>query len=104
METEKIISELKSKVHLFAQKVAPLYVQLEWKWERKKDRVTFIPSAADIEKTLYSLIDDLQIDKATTYSLVGSGGLEVYYEPPIDDVQSGEYGLRFVLGDISHFD
>ncbi len=108
MNLEEIKADLKTMVPAFARRVAPLYVQLGWKWDKsseKASRSLHVPPASEIEEALYGLINDFEEKRGMTDEAVGIGGVEAYYQMP-DAVpgEPGEYGLRFILEEDRHFE
>ncbi len=76
------------RVEGFAEKAAPLYKALDWKWGGYDSP----PSEAEIEETLEVLIDHFEEGSCA------SGGLEVFYNK--DDSQ---IGIRFSYCDSIFF-
>lgn len=94
MKVENIRRDLHSHCLEFSLRLAPLYELLSWEWGSMG-----VPNAKEIEKTLHELVDDLS--EETTR--VGTGGLWAYYEKPTR-VDSGEYGLSFIVDDVRCYD
>ena len=98
MTLEEGKSELRKMAPKFAQKVAPLYVILNWQWSPGKTQ-PHVPSVDEIEKTLFELIDGLQEGSH------GAGGLEASYDSPDEEGgELGRYGLRFTIENSEAFD
>ena len=90
MDLEEAKLLMRKMVTAFAEKVAPLYQILGWKWETKGGQ-PYIPSKEQIEEALIELIDGL----LPGYTAHAAGGLEVYFEQPDKD-DCGHFGLRFI--------
>lgn len=56
-EVESAVAWLHGRAPIFAVKIAPIYQLLNWTWSDRG-----VPDIGEIEKTLQSLIDDLQRD------------------------------------------
>jgi len=95
---DEIKGNLREFVPAFTAKVQPIYELLEWEWSPNREE-PHIPQVAEIEETLYTLIDGLTGE----YVAHSSGGLEAYYSMP-NEVEPGCYGLRFSLESQTAFD
>ena len=100
MELKEIKEKLREMAPAFAQRIAPVYNFLKWEWS-PEGSVPHIPKAKEIEETLHSLIEGLSEE----YFGHGTGGLEVYYEPPDKETGGGgEYGMLFKIEEIEGYD
>ena len=73
----------------FAEKVAPIYKLLNWKWG--DDDLS--PAQAEIERALHELIDAQGGE-----GRYATGGLEVFYNE-----EDREIGISFSYGDSTYF-
>lgn len=80
---------LYGKVTDFAQKVAPIYKVLDWRWHDDD----YPPTQAEIEQALVELIDDFSGEGS-----LSTGGLEVFY-----DKEDSEIGISFGYCDSIYF-
>ena len=87
------IEDLRQRAEVFAIKVHPLYVALEWTWKDSK----VPPGPKEIEATLQELLDDLcdavdngRLDEPKGYRC-STGGLEAGY------CGQGEFLMAFGL-------
>ena len=89
MERKDVKGILYGKVGDFAEKVAPIYKLLDWRWSDSD----LPPAAAEIEQALQELIE-VQGGRGR----VATGGLEVFY-----DEEDREIGISFSYGDSTYF-
>lgn len=89
MNKKDVKSILYGKVGGFAEKVAPIYTSLNWKWHDDDSP----PTQAEIEQTLNELIDSFE-----GKGYCATGGLEVFF-----DKEDCEIGIRFSYCDSTYF-
>lgn len=97
---------LRNKVDSFAEKVAPLYEQLDWKWLRTSTNFG-VPTVDDITTELYRQIDRLvHISEGKDEYSVESGGLGVSYElmDGGDEPDFYEVEMKFTVGERMYVD
>ena len=87
MNTEEVKGIMYGKVTDFAEKVAPIYKLLDWRWGGNAP-----PDQAEIEHTLTYLIDHFKEGSCAT------GGLTVFF-----DKEDSEIGIRFEYNDSIFF-
>ena len=80
--------KLSEKADMLAEKVAPVYQCLNWKW-----RDADIPTKEEIKTELIRLANDLMKEKRTIS--LGTGGLSV--SRTIDEIGQTIYQLEFVI-------
>ena len=98
MTRMECLKELVRRAPGFAQKVAPIYKFLKWKWDNK---VKGIPTEKDILKATLGLIIDMEI--TTTDYQVSSGGIAVGFHQ-IEDTNYYEPYIRFEVNYIGDQD
>lgn len=74
---QKVKNTLINRVKGFAEKIAPLYLQLRWVWALDEGGV-IIPDKEAIEKALMEMIDCLKPDNGGYF--IETGGLLVGYK------------------------
>ncbi len=89
MDEKDVKGILYGKVLEFAEKVAPLYKLLDWKWGEDD----FPPTQSEIERALGELIDCFSGEGSCS-----SGGLEVSF-----DKDASEIGISFRYSDYTYF-
>ena len=89
MNKKDVKGILYGKVSDFAEKVAPIYKALDWKWLDSNSP----PTQAEIERTLEKLIDSFSGEGS-----LSTGGLEVFY-----DKEDSEIGISFRYCDSVYF-
>lgn len=89
MNKKEVKGILYGQVGRFAEKVAPIYKLLDWRWNKEDSP----PTQAEIEQVLGELIE-LQDGKGPC----STGGLEVFY-----DKEDCEIGIRFSYCDSVYF-
>ena len=89
MNKKDVKGILYGKVGSFAERVAPIYELLNWKWGGSDSP----PTQAEIEKTLEELIEHFNGEGSCS-----TGGLEVFY-----DEEDSEIGISFRYHDSTYF-
>jgi hypothetical protein len=81
-EFDRAIRWLEGEKKLFAERLAPLYESLGWKWAGKAG--DYIPHACHLEATIDQLIEDLKQDRGDMPELnmyhIVTGGITVSIE------------------------
>ncbi len=89
MNKKDVKGILYGRVSGFAERVAPIYQLLDWRWGEKDAP----PTQAEIEQTLGELIESQNGE-----GFFSTGGLEVFY-----DKEDSEIGIRFSYCDSVFF-
>ena len=89
MNKKDVKGILYGRVGGFAERIAPVYKLLNWRWGDSDTP----PTQAEIEQTLGELIEHQNGEGYST-----TGGLEVFY-----DKEDSEIGIRFTLCDSVYF-
>ena len=89
MNEKDVKGILYGKVGDFAEKVAPIYKLLNWRWHDED----IPPTQGEIEQVLKGLIDAQGGE-----GRLATGGLEVFY-----DKENSEIGISFTYGDSTYF-
>lgn len=89
MNKKDVKGILYGRVGGFAERVAPIYKLLDWKWHDNDSP----PTQAEIEQALGELIDSFSGE-----GYCSSGGLTVFF-----DKEDSEIGIRFEYSDSVYF-
>ena len=90
MDKKYVKGILGGRISGFAERVAPIYKLLDWRWCDSDSP----PTQGEIEQCLGELIES----HAGEVGVSATGGLEVFY-----DKENGEIGIRFTYCDSVFF-
>jgi hypothetical protein len=94
---ERLVQKIKEMAPSYAEHIAPVYQQLDWKWAFGSVGAKRVPTATEIEENICKLADGILRVSAENKPEIGhisygSGGLQVYFEL---EAYTLSYGIRF---------